>query len=249
MRTTHVVDNVYLITGAGGNVTVSVGDSGIMVIDSGAVASSDALLAAIREISNGPIRYVINTNIGSDHIGGNQALRRAGATFTGGNATVVGGVDVGAAIVAHEAALLRSADSDVPTEAQPTETFYVPKVDFYFNDEPVEVMYQPNAVDDTNLIVHFRRSDVIATGDVFRLDGYPFIDLDERRLDRRRARVAERPHRPRRFGGARRGRHADRARSRPHLRRGGSRTLPRHAHDHSRPREGVGRARTNACSR
>ena len=178
LRTTQVDAGVYLITGAGGNVTVSVGDSGIMVIDSGATQMSEALLAAIREISNGPIRYVINTNIGSDHIGGNQTLRRAGATFTGGNATVVGGVDVGAAIVAHEAALLRLADSDVPTEAQPTETFYVPKVDFYFNDEPVEVMYQPNAVDDTNVIVHFRRSDVISTGDVFRLDGYPVIDLE-----------------------------------------------------------------------
>ena len=73
---------------------------------------------------------------------------------------------------------MRLADSDVPIEAQPTETFYVPKVDFYFNDEPVEVLYQPNAVDDTNVIVHFRRSDVISTGDVFRLDGYPVIDLE-----------------------------------------------------------------------
>jgi glyoxylase-like metal-dependent hydrolase (beta-lactamase superfamily II) len=177
LRTTHVADGVYMISGAGSNVTVSTGDSGIMVIDSGAAETSDALLAAIRAISDGPIRYVINTSILRDHIGGNQTLRRAGATFTGGNATVVGGVDVGAAIVAHEAALLRLADSDVPTEAQPTETFYVPKVDFYFNDEPVEVMYQANAIDDTNLIVHFRRSDVISTGDVFRLDSYPVIDL------------------------------------------------------------------------
>ena len=177
VRTTHVVDGIYMITGAGGNVTVSVGDSGIMVVDSGAGAASEDLLAAIREISNGPIRYVINTNIFPDHIGGNQTLRSAGATFTGGNATVVAGVDVGAAIVAHEAALLRLADSDVPVAAQPTETFYVPKVDFYFNDEPVEVLYQPNAVDDTNAIVHFRRSDVISTGDVLRLDTYPHIDL------------------------------------------------------------------------
>ena len=177
VRTTHVVDGIYMITGAGGNVTVSVGASGIMVVDSGAGAASEELLAAIREISNGPIRYVINTNILPDHIGGNQTLRSAGATFTGGNATVVAGVDVGAAIVAHEAALLRLADSDVPVAAQPTETFYVPKVDFYFNDEPVEVLYQPNAVDDTNAIVHFRRSDVISTGDVLRLDTYPHIDL------------------------------------------------------------------------
>jgi glyoxylase-like metal-dependent hydrolase (beta-lactamase superfamily II) len=178
LRTTQVVDGIYLITGAGGNVTVSTGESGIMVVDSGAAEASEALLAAIREISGGPIRYVINTGVLDDHIGGNQTLRRAGATFTGGNATVVAGVDVGAAIVGHEAALLRLANSDVPVEAQPTETFYVPKVDFYFNGEPVEAMYQPNAIDDTNVLVHFRRSDVISTGDVLRLDGYPRIDLE-----------------------------------------------------------------------
>jgi glyoxylase-like metal-dependent hydrolase (beta-lactamase superfamily II) len=176
LRTTQVVDGVYMITGAGGNVTVSAAESGIMVVDSGRSESSTALLAAIRAISNGPIRYVINTSVAADHIGGNETLRRAGATFTGGNATVVAGVDEGAAIVAHESALLRLADN-VPVAAQPTETFFVPKVDFYFNDQPVEIRYQPAAVDDTNVIVHFRRADVIVTGDVFRLDTYPHIDL------------------------------------------------------------------------
>jgi glyoxylase-like metal-dependent hydrolase (beta-lactamase superfamily II) len=177
LRTTHVAGNVHLITGAGGNVAVSVGDSGIMIVDAGSAAMSDALLAEIRKLSGSALRYIINTNVDPEHTGGNEALRQAGATFTGGNATVVGGVDVGAAIVAHEAALLRVAESgDVAVAAQPTETFYVPKVDFFFNGEPVEVMYTP-AVDDTNVAVHFRRSDVIVTGDMFRLDSYPVIDL------------------------------------------------------------------------
>jgi cyclase len=177
LRTTHVAGNVYLITGAGGNVAVSVGDSGVMIVDAGSAQMSGPLLEEIRKLSKGALRYIINTNVDPEHTGGNAALREAGATFTGGNATVVGGVDVGAAIVAHEAALLRVADAgEVPVAAQPTETFYVPKVDFFFNGEPVEVMYKP-AVDDTNVAVHFRRSDVIATGDLFRLDGYPVIDL------------------------------------------------------------------------
>lgn len=177
LRTTHVAGNVYMITGAGGNVAVSVGSSGVMIVDSGSAAASEQLLAEIRKTSNSALRYIINTGVDPERIGGNERLRNAGATFTGGNATVVGGVDVGAAIVAHEAALLRLATSDVPVAAQPTETFYVPRVDFYFNDEPVEVVYQPNAIDDTNVAVHFRRSDVLVTGDVFRLDGYPVIDL------------------------------------------------------------------------
>ncbi|RPI63583.1 MAG: MBL fold metallo-hydrolase [Lysobacterales bacterium] len=177
LRTTHVSGNVYLITGAGGNVAVSVGTSGVMIVDSGSAEMSGELLTEIRKLGNGALRYIINTNVDPEHMGGNAPLRAAGATFTGGNATVVGGVDVGAAIVAHETALLRLANlGSVPVAAQPTETFYVPKVDFFFNGEPVEVMYKP-AVDDTNIVVHFRRSDVLATGDLFRLDGYPVIDL------------------------------------------------------------------------
>jgi cyclase len=178
LRTTHVAGNVYLISGAGGNVAVSVGASGVLTVGAGNAASAELLLAEIRKTSKGALRYVIDTSVAPEHIGGNETLRNAGATFTGGNATVVGGVDVGAAIVAHEAALLRmSASEDTPVDAQPTETFYVSKYDLYFNGEPVVLMHQPGAIDDTNVAVHFRRSDVIVTGDIFRLDGYPVIDV------------------------------------------------------------------------
>jgi glyoxylase-like metal-dependent hydrolase (beta-lactamase superfamily II) len=178
-RTTHVVGGIYMISGAGGNVTVSVGDSGILIVDAGAADASDALLAAIHDISDKPLRYIVNSSALPEHSGGNAAIRVAGQTFTGGNATVVGGVDEGAAIVGHERTLFRLADlPDVPPAALPTETFFVSKHDLYFNDEPVELMYQPSAVDDTNVIVHFRRSDVISTGDIFRMDSYPFIDLE-----------------------------------------------------------------------
>jgi cyclase len=178
-RTTHVGGGVYMITGAGGNVTVSVGSSGIMIVDSGSAIASDALLEAIRDIADAPIRYIVNTSAHAEHSGGNATIRLAGTTFTGGNATVVGGVDVGAAIIAHENTLLRlSGLPSLPSDALPTETFFVAKHDLYFNGEPVELMYQPSSVDDTSLIVHFRRSDVISTGDVFRLDSFPFFDLE-----------------------------------------------------------------------
>jgi len=179
VRTTSVVDGVYLISGAGGNVTVSTGRNGVLIVDSGSNDMSQELLGAIREITDGTIRYIINTSVLPDHRGGNAAIRVAGDTFTGGNATVVGGIDVGAAVVAHENTLHRMvSDSDLEPSEWPTETFFVPKIDLYFNNEPVELMYQPNAVDDSNLIVHFRRSDVISAGDIFRLDSYPVIDLD-----------------------------------------------------------------------
>lgn len=177
-RTTPVAGNIYLITGADGNVTVSVGDSGVLLVDAGAAAMTTDLLAAIAALSDGTIRYIVNTSVLPEHMGGNPAVRAAGDTFTGGNATVVGGVDEGAEVIGHESALLRLALEGIPAERLPTETFFVPKLDKYFNGEPVEIFYRPNAVDDTNLVVHFRRSDVIATGDVFRLDRYPTIDLE-----------------------------------------------------------------------
>lgn len=176
-RTTHVAGNIHVITGAGGNVTVSVGESGIWLVDAGAADTADDLLAAIDALSDGTIRYIVNTSVLPEHMGGNPAVRAAGDTFTGGNATVVGGVDEGAEIIGHENALLRLAMAGTPSNRLPTETFFVPRLDKYFNGEPLEIFHRPNAVDDTNLVIHFRRSDVIATGDVFRLDRYPTIDL------------------------------------------------------------------------
>lgn len=179
LRTTHVEGPIWLISGAGGNVVVSAGDHGILLVDSGSAEYSAELLQAIEGISDGTIRYIVNTRLHPDRVGGNAALRAAGDTFTGGNATQIGGVDVGAAVIGHENLLLRMVlDADFDVELQPTETFFVPRFDLYFNNEPVEVIYQPNAIDDSNAIVHFRRSDVIAAGDVFRLDSWPYIDLE-----------------------------------------------------------------------
>ena len=179
LRTTHVEGPIWLISGAGANVVVSAGDNGILVVDTGSAEYSTDLLAAIRSISKGTIRYIVNTGLQADTVGGNAVLRAAGDTFTGGNATQIGGVDVGAAVIGHENLMLRMVlDADYDTGLQPTETFFVPRFDLYFNNEPIEVVHQPNAIDDTNAIVHFRRSDVIAAGDVFRLDSWPFIDLE-----------------------------------------------------------------------
>ncbi len=177
-RTTHVAGNVHMITGTGGNVAVSVGDTGVLLVDAGSADAAPELLAAIESLSDSTIQFIVNTSVAEDRIGGNLLIRGAGDTFTGGNATVVGGVDEGAEVIGHENALLRLSLAGIPPERLPTETFFVPKLDKYFNGEPVEIYYRPRAVDDTNLVVHFRRSDVIVTGDVFRLDRYPTIDLE-----------------------------------------------------------------------
>jgi len=71
-----VRDNIYMIVGAGGNITVQTGKDGVLVVDSGLANMSDKVLAAIRSISKAPIRYLVNTHYHPDHVGGNEAIPR-----------------------------------------------------------------------------------------------------------------------------------------------------------------------------
>src|SRR5207249_7487355 len=66
----HVQGNVYLLVGAGGNIAVQIGDEGVLVVDTGLAQHADNVLAAIRKLSDKPIRYIINTQLGPDHVGG-----------------------------------------------------------------------------------------------------------------------------------------------------------------------------------
>jgi cyclase len=180
----HVQGNIYVIGGAGGNVTVQIGELGVLVVDTGLAQNSAKLIAAIRKLSDKPIQYIINTHLHPDHIGGNEAVRRAGATITGGN--VAGETTEaiqGAQIVAHQNVLNRvSAPSGkqaaAPESAWPTVTYVSGQKEIFFNDEPVAVIYQPKAHTDGDSLVYFRRSDVVATGDIFVTTSYPYIDLE-----------------------------------------------------------------------
>ena len=82
-----VQGNIYMIVGAGGNVTVQTGKDGVLVVDTGLAPMADKMLAAIKSISNGPIRYIINTHYHPDHTGGNAKIRLAGSTIVGANVT------------------------------------------------------------------------------------------------------------------------------------------------------------------
>jgi len=184
MDMVQVRPNVYMIVGAGGNTTVQFGDEGVMVVDTQFPQVSDKLLAAIKSLTDAPIRYVVSTHVHADHIGGNEAIAKAGRTRAGGN--VVG--DLGAAatataaIIAHENVLKRlsmeppAGQQPVPFGSWPTETFFGAKREFLFNGEAVQIIHQPDAHTDGDSVVFFRRSDVVATGDLFTTVMYPFID-------------------------------------------------------------------------
>jgi glyoxylase-like metal-dependent hydrolase (beta-lactamase superfamily II) len=173
-----VRDGIYMIVGEGGNTTVQVGEHGVLVVDTKLATASDALLAAIRKISDKPIRYIINTHWHADHIGSNAAVAKAGSTIAGGNVSgAIADAGEGAAVIAHENVLVRMSSQDPPPpfEAWPTDTLFVPRKDLYFNGEAIEILHQPAAHTDGDSLVFFRRTDVVSTGDVFITTGYPVI--------------------------------------------------------------------------
>ena len=175
----HVQGNVHLLVGAGGNVTVQAGDEGVLVVDSQFAEMMPRLLPVAEALSAKPIRYLVNTSADADHTGGNEAIARAGRTRTGG--VVVGqagtGITETAAVIAHENTLNRmaSAAPPLPSVALPSDTFFNDRKELLFNGEGIQIVHLPNAHTDGDTIVFFRRSDVIATGDLFSTVGYPVI--------------------------------------------------------------------------
>jgi cyclase len=179
LRVLAVQGNVHMLVGAGANITLQVGKDGVIVVDTPPAALVPQLIAEIRKLSDKPIRYVIDTSLDADHIGGNAALvGPAAGRGTGGAPFGTLGLNR-PAIVAHENVLNRLSASQPPTPpaALPTTTYFQASMDFSFNGEPVVILHAPRAHTDGDSIVWFRRSDVLAIGDLVRLDRYPDIDL------------------------------------------------------------------------
>jgi len=163
----HVQGNVHMLIGAGANVAVQVGDEGVLVVDTGATASREALLAAVKKLSDRPIRWIINTNADLDHTGGNETISQAGLTVNGNPA----------AIVSHENVLARMTAANRPVTEMPLNTFFEAGRDFFFNGEAIFLYHVPRAHSDGDIIVYFRGSDVLVAGDLFVTTQYPVIDL------------------------------------------------------------------------
>jgi cyclase len=172
----HVHGNVYMLNGGGGNITLQFGKDGALLVDAGAATKSTEVLAALHQLTDRPLRYILDTTADADHTGGNGAVGKIGQTIIGGDeANFTSGLSDGAKIYAYETVLGRLAAG--PGADLPTDAYVRSEKDLYFNDEAVQLLHQPAAHSDGDTIVFFRKSDVLSTGDVFVTDGYPTIDL------------------------------------------------------------------------
>ena len=191
LETIQVRPNLYVLSGAGGNVVVHLGWMGAVVVDTGSAENADRVLSAIQRITDTQIRFIINTGADPDHVGGNATLARAGRNllrinqqggFAGSNFQTNDGA---AGVMAHENVLTRMSSAMVgdkqvfPGVGWPTEAYTGARVkSLYLNGDGVQMMHQPSAHSDADSIVFFRRADVLVAGDVIDLRSFPIIDLE-----------------------------------------------------------------------
>jgi cyclase len=176
--------NIYMLAGSGGNITLQVGPEGALIVDTGVAEKTDALLSAIQETSmfhlrslSGPatpIRYIINTSINPEHIGGNWKIATS---------KYFDPVQGGEQIIGHGNVLNRLTTESEDKAEQPgtiTDAYFTEyyKLNRFFNGEGVQVIHVPSGNTDGDSIVWFRGSDVISTGDLLETHRYPTIDIE-----------------------------------------------------------------------
>jgi glyoxylase-like metal-dependent hydrolase (beta-lactamase superfamily II) len=184
----HVQGNVYLVAGGGANVVVQKGPEGLLLVNTGPARSAQAVLAAIKQhVGDSPIRLILSTSADEELTGANETISNAGRNINAG----VGGPDGreparldGAPIIATEAVLhrmsgLKNEPQREPFGTWPHLSFYGPLSSRTFNGEVVEMRHVPAAHTDGDVYVVFRRSDVIAAGNLFSLATYPVIDVEK----------------------------------------------------------------------
>ena len=168
IKTTKLSGNFYTLEGQGGMIGVLAGPDGVFMVDAQFAPLTDKIVAAIKQISTAPIRFVVNTHVHGDHTGGNENLAKLGVT-----------------ILAREELRKRLANPNpgangapgtpAPAAALPVITFSAPTI-VHMNGEDVQLLPVPSAHTDGDTLVRFPAADVIMTGDFYRSIGYPNID-------------------------------------------------------------------------
>ena len=183
----RVQGNVWLIHTPASNVAVQIGDDGVLVVDTAAAPYADQVLAEIRRLAGGKtIRFIVTTHAHPDHAGGHSTIAQAGRSIISGNFVAQAGPGAAnaAKVWAHENTSARmqtdrAGEPALPSAAWPTDTFATRRNDLYFNGEAVQMLHQPNAHTDGDVLVYFRKSDVIVAGDVYINTTFPVFNAQE----------------------------------------------------------------------
>jgi cyclase len=156
IKTQKVAGNISMLEGQGGNIGVSTGSDGTLIIDDQFAPLADKIKAALKSLNDAPLKFLVNTHHHGDHTGGNEIF---------GKDTL---------IVAH--ANVRKRMESKPKEAQPVVT-YDKSASIHFNGEEIKLMYFANGHTDNDTIIHFTKSNVAHFGDTFSPGRFPFVDL------------------------------------------------------------------------
>jgi cyclase len=172
MKVTKVSGNVYMLEGAGGNIGASVGEDGIVIVDDQYAPMADKIKAALKGITDKPVRFVINTHYHGDHTGGNAIFQQTAPIIAqdnvrkrlqeGGTAGNLGGVHVEAKSQPKEALPIITFDHDVTV---------------HLNGEDIRALHFPSGHTDGDSVIFFPKSNVVHMGDDFVTYGFPFVDL------------------------------------------------------------------------
>ena len=170
IKSTNVRNNVYMLEGQGGNMGLIIGEDGAILIDDQFARLSDKIKAAIAEITDHPVRFVINTHWHGDHMGGNENFAKSGST-----------------IVAHENVRMRVSTEqynkfrDRTTPASPEDAWpiitFSESMNLHLNNEDIHIVHTQKAHTDGDALIHFINANVIHAGDAFVTYGFPYIDV------------------------------------------------------------------------
>jgi len=172
MKVTKVAGNVYMLEGAGGNIGASVGDDGIVIVDDQYAPMADKIKAALKGITDKPVRFVINTHYHEDHTGGNAIFQQTSPIIAQDNVRKrlqEGGSAGNFGAVSFEA-------KPQPKEALPIITFDH-DITVHLNGEDIRALHFPHGHTDGDSVIFFPKSNVVHMGDDFVTYGFPFVDL------------------------------------------------------------------------
>lgn len=171
IKSHKITGNIYMLTGSGGNIGISIGEDGVFMIDDQYAQLTEKILTEIKTLTDKPVRFLINTHWHGDHTGGNENLSKQGTI-----------------IVAHENVRKRMSTEQFntmwnrktppsPQNALPVVTFDK-SLTFHVNGEDILVFHVHNAHTDGDSLIYFSNSNVLHTGDAYFQGKYPYIDLD-----------------------------------------------------------------------